>query len=82
MLKLTTIVYGIGIMIVSILIHYAIQPGIDNCNSMAGIVTTYTSQDYSIGCHVLLNIQVGSLASGIVGAGVVIWGILRKAKIK
>ncbi len=80
--KLTAVAYGAGIMIVSALIHFAVQPGIDSCNSMAGIVLTYTSKDYSTGCHTLLTIQLGALASGLTGAGVVILGILGKPKIK
>lgn len=81
-MKLTTVSYGIAIAIVSALLHYAVQAGIDNCNSMAGIVSTYTSQDYATGCHTLLYIQVGSLISGIAGAGVVILGIFKKPKMK
>ncbi len=68
-------------MIVSALLHYVVQPGIDNCNSMAGIVSTYTSQDYSTGCQTLFDIRIGSLASGFAGAGIVILGIIRKPKI-
>jgi hypothetical protein len=81
-LKLTIIAYGIAIMIVSALFHYVVQPGIDHCNLMTGIVSTYTSKDYATGCHTLLNIQVGALVSGVGGAGVVIWGIIRKSKMK
>ena len=80
-MKITTIAYGIGVMIVSALLHYGVQPGIDNCNSMTGIVSRYISQDYSAGCHALLYVQIGSLASGFGGAGIVIWGIIRKSKI-
>jgi len=82
MMKLTTIAYGIGIVIISTLIHYATQSGIDNCNSMAGIVSTYTSQDYSTGCHTLSIIQIGSLVTVLAGTGIVISGIIIKQKIK
>jgi formate/nitrite transporter FocA (FNT family) len=81
-MKVITVVHGVAIMIFSALVHYVIQAGIANCNSMAGIVSTYTSQDYATGCQTLLNVQMGSLISGIVGAGVVIWGIIRKPKRK
>lgn len=81
-MRIATIAYGIGIMVVSAILHYVVQPGIDNCNSMAGIVSTYTSQDYSIGCHTLSNIQIGSLASGFGGIGIVICGVIRKSKIR
>lgn len=81
-MKVTVVAYGIAIMIFSALIHYVVQPGITNCNSMAGIVSTYTSQDYATGCHTLLNIQIGSLVTGLAGAGVVIYGIIRKTKMK
>jgi hypothetical protein len=81
-MKVTTVAYGIAIMIFSALIHYVVQAGITNCNSMAGIVSTYTSQDYATGCHALLNIQIGSLVTGLAGAGVVICGIIRKPKMK
>jgi hypothetical protein len=79
--KLTIIVYGVGIIIVSSLIYYVIQPGIDNCNSMAGIVSTYTSQDYATGCHTLLNLRIGSLTTGLIGAGILVYGIIKKPKI-
>jgi len=81
-LKLRIIVYGIAMTIVSALLHYVVQAGIDNCNSMAGIVSTYTSQDYATGCHTLLYVQISSLISGIAGAGIVILGIFKKQKIK
>jgi hypothetical protein len=81
-LKLTTVVYGIAIMIISAILHYSVQSGIDNCNSMAGIVSTYTSNDYGIGCHTLLYIQGGSLISGLAGVGIAIYGIVGKPKIK
>ncbi|MGI0072346.1 MAG: hypothetical protein ACREA3_00845 [Nitrosotalea sp.] len=81
-MKVTTVAYGVAIVIFSALVHYVVQAGINNCNSMAGIVSTYTSQDYATGCHTLLNVQVGSLISGLSGAGVVIWGIIRKSKRK
>jgi hypothetical protein len=81
-MKVTTVAYGVAIMIFSVLVHYTVQAGISNCNSMAGIVSTYTSQDYATGCQTLLNIQIGSLISGFGGAGVVIWEIIRKPKRK
>lgn len=69
-------------MIISSIIHYLVKPGIDNCNSMSGIVSTYTSQDYAIGCQILSNIQTISIVTGIFGAGVIVFGILRKPKSK
>jgi hypothetical protein len=66
-LKITTISYGGAIMIISSIIHYLAKPGIDNCGSMAGIVSTYTSQDYAIGCQILSNIQTMSVVTGIIG---------------
>ena len=79
-MKITTIAYGIAIMIFSALIHYVVQAGVANCNSMAGIVTTYTSQDYATGCNTLSIIQISSIVTGLVGSGIVIWGIIRKQK--
>ena len=79
-MRVTIISYGIAVIIFSVLIHYVVQPGITNCNSMAGIVSTYTSQDYSIGCHTLLNIQIGSILTGFVGVGIAIWGSIKKPK--
>ncbi len=79
-MKITIISYGIAIIIFSALIHYVIQTGIENCNSMTGIVSTYTSQDYATGCHTLSIIQIGSIITGLAGAGVVIWGIIKKPK--
>ena len=81
-MKVTTVAYGIAIMIFSVLIHYVVQAGITNCNSMAGVVSTYISQDYAMGCHTLLSVQIGSLVAGLGGTGVVIWGIIRKPKMK
>lgn len=69
-------------MIISSIIHYLVKPGIDNCNSMGGIVSTYTSQDYAIGCQILSNIQNMSIITGIIGAGIIVFGILQKPKIK
>ena len=81
-LKIVTISYGVAIMIVSAIIHYMVKPGIDNCGSMGGIVSTYTSQDYAVGCQILSNIQTISIVTGIIGAGVIVFGILRKPKSK
>jgi hypothetical protein len=81
-LKLITLVYGIAIIIISAILHYSVQPGIDNCNSMAGIVSTYTSKDYAIGCHTLSYVQAGSLTSGAAGVGIAIYGLLGKSKMK
>lgn len=67
-------------MIISSIVHYLVKPGIDNCNSMGGIVSTYTSQDYAIGCQILSNIQTTSAIIGILGAGIIVFGILRKPK--
>ncbi len=69
-------------MILSSVIHYLTNPGIENCNSMNGVVSTYTSQDYALGCQILSNIQTISIVTGIIGAGVIVFGILRKPKIK
>jgi len=80
-MKITTIAYGIAIMIFSALIHYAVQAGVTHCNSMEGIVTAYTSQDYATGCHMLSIIQISSIVTGLVGAGIVVWGIIRKQKM-
>ena len=80
-MKITTIAYGIAIMIFSTLIHYVVQAGITNCNSMEGVVTSYTSQDYATGCHTLSIIQISSIVTGLVGSGVVILGIIRKQKM-
>jgi len=81
-LKIITISYGIAIMIISSIVHYLVKPGIDNCNSMDGIVSTYTSQDYAVGCQILSNIQTISIVIGILGAGFIVFGILRKPKSK
>jgi hypothetical protein len=77
-----TIAYGIAIMIISAIIHYLVKPGIDSCNSMVGIVSTYTSHDYATGCQILSNIQTISAITGIIGAGVIVFGILQKPKSK
>ncbi|MGB9002449.1 MAG: hypothetical protein WCC52_01415 [Nitrosotalea sp.] len=79
-MKIITISYGIAIMIISSIIHYLVKPGIDNCNSMGGMVSTYTSQDYATGCQILTNIQTISIVTGMIGAGVIVFGILRKPK--
>ena len=80
-MKITTISYGIAIMICSALIHYVVQAGVTNCNSMEGIVTAYTSHDYATGCHTLSIIQISSIVTGLIGSGIVIWGIIRKQKM-
>ncbi|MGI0047636.1 MAG: hypothetical protein ACREBB_10695 [Nitrosotalea sp.] len=79
-LRITTASYGIAIVIISAIMHYLAQPGIESCNSMSGIVLSYTSQDYSEGCQILSNIQTGSMFTGIIGAAVIIFGILQKPK--
>ena len=79
-MKITIIAYGIAIMIISALVHYAVQAGVNSCNSMEGIVKEYTSQDYVTGCHTLTYIQIGSIVFGLVGAAVIIFGIIRKQK--
>jgi len=80
-MKITTIAYGIAIVIFSSLIHYVVQAGVTNCNSTEGVVTAYISKDYAIGCNTLSSIQMGSIVMGFVGAGVIMWGIIRKQKM-
>jgi len=72
--------YGIAIIIFSALVNYSVHVGVVNCNSMAGLVSTYTSQDFATGCHTLMNIQIGTIVAGVVGAGIAIWGIIKKPK--
>jgi hypothetical protein len=80
MVKFTTISYGIAIIVISAMIYYIIQPGIHNCNSMAGIVSGYISKDYAIGCQNLSYLQLGSMTSGIVGMGLVIFGLFTRRR--
>ena len=79
-MKITIVSYGIAIIIFSALVYYVVQAGITNCNSMAGIVSTYTSQDYAKGCSTLSNIQIGSIITGLGGVGIAICGIIKKPK--
>ncbi len=81
-MKLATISYGSAIIIVSAIIQYLTKPGIENCNSMVGSVTMYTSHDYSIGCHILSNIQSGTVITEVVGLAIIIIGVFSKPKIK
>lgn len=81
-MKVTTISYGIAVVIFAAILHYMVIPGIENCNSMSGIVSTYTSKDFSVGCHLLSTLQVVAMAFEAGGAGVVIIGVIQKAKIK
>jgi hypothetical protein len=80
--KLTIISYGAAITVISAIIQYLVKPGIENCNSMVGIVTSYTSHDYSLGCQILSDIQTGTIVTGIIGLAIVIIGIFSKPKIK
>lgn len=73
-MKFITISYGIGIVILSAIIYYVIQPGIHNCNSMEGTVSSYISKDYAAGCKNLDYLQLGSLMSVTVGIGLVVFG--------
>jgi len=81
-LKITTLSYGIAIMIIAAIFHYLALPGIENCNSMGGIVSTYTSKDYSLGCQMLSNVKTGAIAGEIVGVAIAIFGMLQKPKNK
>ncbi|MGI0101015.1 MAG: hypothetical protein ACREA7_00280 [Nitrosotalea sp.] len=81
-MKIITISYGVAIVVISLIIRYVVKPGIDNCGSMGGIVSTYTSQDYATGCQILSNIQTMSIVTGIIGTGIIVFGILRKTKRK
>lgn len=80
MVKFTTISYGIAIITISAMTYYVIQPGIHNCNSMTGIVSGYISKDYAIGCQNLFYLQLGSVTSGMVGIGLVIFGVFTRRK--
>ena len=79
-MRITIVSYGIAIIIFSALVNYVVHAGVVNCNSMAGLVSTYTSQDFATGCHTLMNIQIGTIVAGIVGAGISICGIIKKPK--
>ena len=81
-MKLPTISYGSAILIVSAIIQYMGKPGIENCNSMVGGITMYTSHDYSLGCQILSNIQIGTIVTEIIGAIIITIGIFSKPKIK
>lgn len=82
LLRLTTISYGMAILIISAIIHYLVIPGIENCNTMGGIVSSYTSKDYSAGCRILSQTQIGSIVGEIAGIAVAAYGVLRKSKTK
>ncbi|MDE1765466.1 MAG: hypothetical protein KGI27_04220 [Thaumarchaeota archaeon] len=81
-MKIVTVSYGSAIVIISAIIQYLAQTGIENCNSMAGIVSTYTSKDYSLGCQLLSNVHAGTIIAEIAGMAIVIFGILSKPKIR
>lgn len=81
-MKLPTVSYGSAILIVSAIIQYMAKPGIENCNSMVGGITMYTSHDYSLGCQILSNIQTGTIVTEIIGVIIVTIGIFSKPKIK
>lgn len=81
-LKIVTVSYGSAIIIISAIIQYLAQPGIENCNSMAGIVSTYTSKDYSLGCQLLSNMHTGTIVAEIIGIAIVVFGVFSKPKIK
>ncbi|MDE1830399.1 MAG: hypothetical protein KGI25_08760 [Thaumarchaeota archaeon] len=74
--------YGVAIIIISAIVHYMVIPGIENCNSMSGIVSTYTSKDYSAGCQILSNTQSGTIVVEISGLAIAVFGALQKPKIK
>lgn len=78
--RIATVSYGIAILIIAGILHYLTVPGIESCNSMAGIVSTYTSQDYAQGCKILSDIQVAAMGLEMTGAGIAIFGIVRKSK--
>lgn len=81
-MRLPIISYGSAIIIISIVIQYLAKPGIENCNSMVGGVTMYTSPDYSLGCHILSNIQIGTIITEIIGMIVILAGVFSKPKIR
>ena len=82
LLRITTISYGAAVIIISAIIHYLTIPGIENCNTMSGIVSSYTSNDYLAGCHLLSNMQFGALVTEVIGAAIAIFGVLQKSKTK
>lgn len=80
-MRLPIISYGPAILIISIVIQYLAKPGIENCNSMVGSVTMYTSSDYSLGCHILSTTQTGTIITEIMGVIVILAGVFSKPKI-
>ncbi|HJU13869.1 MAG TPA: hypothetical protein VJ792_05375 [Candidatus Nitrosotalea sp.] len=81
-MKVTIISYGIAILIIAALVHYLTLAGIESCNSMTGIVSTYTSKDYAQGCRILSNIQTAAIGFEVAGSGIAIFGIIRRSKSK
>ena len=81
-MRLPIIAYGAAFLIISAIIHYLVVPGVENCSSMTGIVTAYTSKDYSLGCQILSNIQTGAFTGEIVGIAVIALGIILKGKTR
>lgn len=67
-------------MIISALLQYLTIPGIENCNSMVGIVSTYTSKDYLQGCHLLSAIKTVAISGELAGVGFAVFGVVRKPK--
>lgn len=80
LLRINIIGYGVAVIIISALVHYLVMPGIENCNSMSGIVSTYTSKDYSAGCQILSNTKIGAIVSEVGGVAIAVYGVLRRSK--
>ncbi|MDE1861881.1 MAG: hypothetical protein KGI33_03105 [Thaumarchaeota archaeon] len=80
-MRFTIMSYGGAILIISAIMHYLVVPGLENCSSMTGIVSTYMSKDYSLGCRILSDIQIGVVAGEIAGAAIIAVGLLLKPRI-
>ena len=81
-MRVPTISYGAAVVIIAVILHYAVLPGIASCNSMSGIVSSYMSTDYALGCKLLSNLQTVAVIFEAVGVGVAIIGIIQKPKIR
>ena len=80
-MRIATISYGAAIIIIAAIVHYLVLPGIENCSSMSGIVASYTSEDYSLGCGMLSDLQVAAIATEVAGSALTIIGILQKPRV-
>lgn len=81
-MKIILVAYGVTIIIFSVIMFYMVEPGVHNCKSTGGLISSYMSKDYAEGCQNLSYIQFGTYAFDLIGVAIIVFGILGKSKAR